>query len=335
MVKTDLILALSRCSFLKTREKQTLAKKLDSLGALTVLSINELQSLTGRPISPDKWTPESLKAAVERDFTVMEAYSISLTAIMSNDFPPQLREIPDPPFSLFYRGALPESDKPLVAMVGTRSPTGEGIRAALRIAGEFGSRGFAVVSGLARGIDAYAHKGNLDAGGKTVAVLASGLDRIYPRSNARLAGRILDEGGCLISEYSPGESPHKYRFPQRNRIISGLSRGILVIEAPEKSGALITADFALEQGRDIVVYEGTLDSSKGAGVGSLYSQGAPAIKSADELLESWGYALLNERSQAPVFGTPSGFPQARGSLPVRVGRQLALDFLNELSLRKQ
>jgi DNA processing protein len=188
---------------------------------------------------------------------------------------------------------------------------------------------------LARGIDAFAHRGCVEALGKSVAVLACGLDRIYPRSNATLAGRLLESGGCVIGEYPPGEEPLKFRFPERNRIIAGLARSVVVIEAPEKSGALITADFALEQGKDLFVFSGTLDSPRGAGTKRLAFDGAPAVSSAREVLASWAYpAQLRGTGNGVNADSPPKDQYARGT-PVRqgpegIGRQLALEFENEL-----
>ena len=209
--------------------------------------------------------PKQLESTVSRDLELLNRYSIGVVSYNSSLYPPLFRELHDPPFSVFYRGSLPDPEKPLAGMVGTRSPSGDGALAAARIGAEFASAGIGVVSGLARGIDAFAHRGNAEAGGSSVAVLACGVERLYPRSNARLGGMLLERGGCILSEYPPGEEPLKYRFPQRNRLISGLSRSLLVVEAPAKSGALITADFALEQGRDVFVFSGSVSSRRGEG----------------------------------------------------------------------
>lgn len=286
MASLDLLLGLTRCG-LAFRQKLTLLKKLDNLQELTVLSIEEISELTGIIPKRAAWLPERLESRVSRDLDLFERYSIGVVSYNSALYPPLLRELHDPPFSVFYRGTLPDPEKPLAGMVGTRNPSGDGALAAARIGGEFASAGVGVVSGLARGIDAFAHRGNAEAGGLTVAVLACGVERFYPRSNARLAGMLLERGGCVLSEYPPEEEPLKYRFPQRNRLISGLSRSVLVVEAPEKSGALITADFALEQGRDVFIYSGTLSSRRGAGTAALLEQGALPVDSAFGILASW------------------------------------------------
>jgi DNA processing protein len=330
-----LLLALARCAFLTCAEKEFLAKKLDNLESLTVRSIEDICLLVRRRITTRAWKPEILADLVENDLRGMERYGIKAVSILDEGYPPLLRELHDPPFVLYWRGTLPDPEKPVAAIVGTRMPTGSGALAAARFGKEFADSGVPVVSGLARGIDAFAHRGCVEALGKSVAVLACGLDRIYPRSNATLAGRLLESGGCVIGEYPPGEEPLKFRFPERNRIIAGLARSVVVIEAPEKSGALITADFALEQGKDLFVFSGTLDSPRGAGTKRLAFDGAPAVSSAREVLASWVYPA---RLRGIDFGAntdiPPRAPCSRGSLarqgPEGIGRQLALEFENEL-----
>lgn len=303
MASLELLLGLVRSS-LRMPQKVELLKKLDNLRALTVLSIDDIRQLTGSPVRRSEWLPSDIEAVVERDLSLMERYSIGTVGYLSSWYPPLLREIPDPPFALFYRGTLPDPEKPLIGVVGTRSPSGDGALAAARFGAELAQAGVAVVSGLARGIDALAHRGNVDGGAPSVAVLACGPDRLYPRSNQRLAGALLARGGCVISEYPPGEAPLKYRFPQRNRIIAGLSRALLVVEAPERSGALITADFALEQGRDVFVCTVALSSRRGAGTAVLHRQGAQAVSGASELLA----ALERPRNRVDV-GSYAGIGQ--------------------------
>lgn len=325
MGKTELILGLARCSFLTCSEKEILAKNLDNLQSLTVLSIEAISAIIGRFVRTRIWNPSLLTELVDRDQEIMRKFGIEWVPILSSIFPPLLREIHDAPFVLFWRGHLPDPERPLVAIVGTRSPSGDGALAAQRLGREFGEMHISVVSGLARGIDAFAHRGNIDGGGSSVAVLACGVDQIYPRSNVCLAARLVDSGGCILSEYSPGEMPLQYRFPQRNRIISGLARSVIVVEAPEKSGALITADFALEQGRDLYIYEGTLDSSRGLGSRKLFEQGAPSLYGSETILESWSYPMKENRSNGISVSTQGE------SFSSSVGKQMAFDFRKELS----
>jgi DNA processing protein len=201
-----------------------------------------------------------------------------------------LRELHDPPTVLFYRGTLPDPELPMAAVVGTREPTGIGLAQAFEFGRSFARSGIPVVSGLARGIDALAHRGALDGGGSTIAVLGSGLDEVYPASNRLLARRIVESGGVLMSEYPPGTAPQKWHFPARNRIIAGLARATVVVEAPDSSGALITAQFALDLGRDLWVGTSCVSSPVGGGGRALAEQGARHARDAREIIEDWGFS---------------------------------------------
>ena len=172
-------------------------------------------------------------------------------------------------------------------------------KAAFSLGLDAGKTGVAVVSGLARGIDAAAHQGNSTGGGPSVAVLGCGIDRVYPVSSMPAAKRLLETGGCIISEYGTGILPLKYNFPERNRIISGIARAVVVVEAPEKSGALITADFALEQGRDLFVHGSCLNTGINGGCRRLKSEGAEEVYGGADILTSWGYVC--ETNRPPVF----------------------------------
>ncbi|MBI9103248.1 MAG: DNA-protecting protein DprA [Spirochaetales bacterium] len=260
------------------------------------LSRHGIESIICRKLK-NSWNLSQWEEAGRRDWEVCHASGIEYTLYTSPDYPPQLREIFDPPLIMYYRGTLPDYDKPMLGVVGTRYPTGRGRNEAFRTGLVMGSRGVAVVSGLARGIDLAAHLGNISSGGRTVAVLAGGLDRVYPQMNEDTARRILKSGGCLLSEYPPGTLPRKYHFPARNRIVSGLSRSVVVIEAPAKSGALITADFAAEQGRDLWVHDVNMESPCGAGGRRLLDDGATLFDKAEEILvEWWDYSLSYEKA---------------------------------------
>jgi DNA processing protein len=202
--------------------------------------------------------------------------------------PSLLRAIYDPPARLFCRGGDEAVlELPMVAVVGARSCSPYGAQVARRLGRELAAAGLVVVSGLARGVDGEAHRGALDAGGLTVAVLGCGVDRDYPASHASLAGRIR-ERGLVVSEYEPGIEPAPWRFPARNRIIAGLSAATIVVEARERSGALITADFALEEGRDVLAVPGEITSSLSAGSNALLKLGAAPCTSVDDVLELFG-----------------------------------------------
>lgn len=281
----SLILALSYCDFLKTHEKLVILKSFSSLKEFSSSSIVDLSMITNRRLNT-KFDLASLEGIVEKALNVLKFYRIRMIMLEDIDFPFQLKEIPDPPFSIFVRGALPDCGFNMLSIVGTRCPTGEGIKMALKIGAECAYLSLPVVSGLARGIDSFSQRGCVEAGGVSIGVLACGVERVYPRTNIRLASKIISSCGCLLSEYPPFTEPLKFRFPQRNRIISGLSKALLVLEAPKKSGALITADFALEQGRDVFVCKDILYSRKNEGALSLYEDGAVAISSVKDIFEN-------------------------------------------------
>lgn len=204
-------------------------------------------------------------------------------------FPQLLASIHDPPVGLFVRGGAPLEvlSQPALAIVGARACSAYGAQVARSLAREAAAAGLVVVSGLARGIDGEAHRGALESGGVTVAVLGCGIDRDYPAGHAELACRIR-ESGLVVSEYAPGVEPAPWRFPARNRIIAGLGRATVVIEARERSGALITADLALEEGREVLACPGEITSALSAGTNALLKLGAPPFTSADDVLQLFG-----------------------------------------------
>ncbi|NJC87154.1 MAG: DNA-protecting protein DprA [Desulfuromonas sp.] len=211
----------------------------------------------------------------------LEALDVWLLSCADADYPLLLRNIPDPPALLYGRGLRRFGEA--LAIVGSRVPTLTGKLAAETLAREMATQGMAVVSGLARGIDAAAHRGALAAGGHTIAVLGCGIDRVYPQENRRLYEQIA-EHGTLLSEYLPGSDPLPGHFPGRNRIISGLSRGTLVIEAAIDSGSLITAELALEQGREVFAVPGSIDRPTSAGPNRLIKDGAHPVTEAGDIL---------------------------------------------------
>jgi DNA processing protein len=205
-------------------------------------------------------------------------------------YPPLLARIPDPPPSLWLRGDAPPAllAEPAVAIVGARACSGYGRSVARSLAGGVAEAGAVVVSGLARGIDGEAHRGALAVAGRTVAVLGCGVDRDYPAAHAQLARAIVASGGLIVSEYEPGVEPAPWRFPARNRIIAGLAAATVVVEARERSGALITADFALEDGREVLVVPGEITSALSAGANALLRQGATPATCVADVLEAVG-----------------------------------------------
>jgi len=205
-------------------------------------------------------------------------------------YPANLREISTPPERLFVRGTMTEDDALAVAIVGSRTATSYGLAVAERLAAELAGRGITVVSGLARGIDSAAHRGALRVGGRTLAVLGSGVDVIYPPENRRLA-REIEGHGALISQFAPGTRPLAGHFPARNRVIAGLSLGVVVVEAAERSGALVTARLALEEGREVMAVPGFPGHPASAGANQLIRDGACLVRQALDVAEELGLAL--------------------------------------------
>jgi DNA processing protein len=243
-------------------------------------------------------------------------------------FPASLNSIFDPPAGLFLRGSggVEVLDRPAVAIVGARACSPYGQHVARTFGRELAAAGLLVVSGLARGVDGEAHRGALDAGGVTVAVLGCGIDRDYPAAHAELARRICADG-LVVSEYAPGVEPAPWRFPARNRIVAGLTQATVVVEAREKSGALITADLALEEGREVFAVPGEITSALSAGVNALLRLGATAATSVDDVLESFGLAGADRT--APPLSPPAEAVLARlGDAPAsadELARAIHLD----------
>jgi DNA processing protein len=212
-------------------------------------------------------------------------------------YPPLLRAIFDPPPVLWLRGARPALDPPAVAVVGSRAGSPYAVAVAEQLATDLAARGIAVVSGLARGVDSAAHRGALAAGGVTIAVLGSGADVVYPREHAPLA-RDIARGGAVVSELVPGTPPQPHFFPMRNRIISGLSRAVVVIEAGERSGSLITARCALDQGRDVLAVPGNVLTGRNRGGHGLLRDGARIVETADDIVEELQLGLAGASPRA-------------------------------------
>lgn len=227
--------------------------------------------------------------------------NIRAITLCDTDYPSKLKGIYDPPIVIYIKGTL-DLNRPMVAMVGSRKASSYGRWAAYQFAKELSLRGVGIVSGLALGIDAVGHRGSLENGGYTLGVLACGLDQYYPASNREL-GEQITEKGCLISEYSPETLPLKHHFPARNRMISGLSDGVVVIEAAEKSGALITVDFALQQGKEVYALPGNINQPQSRGTNLLIREGAkPLLEIAD---------ILHDLEQ--IYGSLAPQPKERAS----------------------
>lgn len=219
----------------------------------------------------------------DKDFEEHSQSGITVLGFGEEGYPRGLTEIYGAPLVLYVRGEIYKEDLYSVAIVGTRNPSHYGVETATRFAGALAERGITIISGFARGIDSAAHWGAIQAKGRTLAVLGCGVDKVYPPENEKLYGEVAAHGG-FISEYPLGTQPLAYNFPQRNRLISGLSLGVLVVEAHEKSGSLITANFALEQGKEVFAIPGRIDSLSSRGTNRLIKSGALLVESPEDLL---------------------------------------------------
>ncbi len=252
---------------------------------------------------------------------------IDLISLRDSRYPELLKTIYDPPPILYLKGTLDQRDALALAVVGTRRMSPYGRKQTTRLAGELAKYGITIVSGLAKGIDGVAHRAALAAGGRTLAVLGGGLLRMYPKEHAGLAEEIA-ENGAVISEYHPLMEPNKGTFPQRNRIVTGMSLGVLVVEAPKKSGAMITARCAYEQGREVFAVPGSLDSENSRGCLQLIADGAKLTESVDDILESLGPLLK------PIV-SPTASPTAPSTIDARLRspRDLQLNEIEEQILQ--
>jgi len=243
---------------------------------------------------------------------------VALITSFEDEYPTRLRTISDPPYLLYSRGNLIKQDELALAVVGSRKATSYGREVTQSLVWELARTGLTIVSGLAYGIDTLAHRAALEAGGRTIAVLASGVDNVTPRVNEDLAREMIDSGrGVVLSEFPLGTSPQPFYFPIRNRLISGLSLGVLVIEAAERSGALITAGCALDQGREVFAVPGSLFSLMSVGTHNLIKQGAKLVQTAQDVLEE-----LDLESKKEIR-------QAREILPESDEEEVILDILKE------
>ncbi len=256
------------------------------MSQLSFLSSQQLKKIL-------QWKDQRFLQAQAKLKEKLKKEAISFVTTESCNYPNKLRDIYDLPYGLFYQGSLPMDDRPGAAIVGARRCSAYGRAMAEELAKELSIRGYEIISGMAKGIDTAAHQGALRAGGTTYAVLGCGVDICYPRENIGLYEEIRTCGG-ILSESAPGTQPLAHLFPARNRMISGLSNLVIVVEAKEKSGSLITSDFALEQGRDIYAVPGRMTDAMSAGCNQLIAQGAGIITSIE--------GLLNDLQELPVSG---------------------------------
>ncbi|MCU0760581.1 MAG: DNA-processing protein DprA [Steroidobacteraceae bacterium] len=264
-----------------------------SIDALVAASPASLEALGLHPATVAALCAPDLRA-LERDLAAIERHGLVLLPATDPAYPPRLAALAAAPPVLWVRGAVASLSAPQLAVVGSRHPTALGRRTAREFAYHFASAGLAITSGLALGIDAASHDGALLAGGRTIAVLGTGLDTMYPTENAALAERIVDGGGTLLSEFPPRTEPRRANFPQRNRLISGLSLGVLVVEAARHSGSLSTARWAGEQGREVFAVPGSIHSPLSKGCHDLIRQGATLVEKADDVVSEFRHVLTQQ-----------------------------------------
>ncbi len=286
----------SLLSYFKTMESAWKASILD-LEKIGLDNTNIAEIIRARSeISPD------------REIEDLEKKSVKIITTKDIGYPCLLKEIYSPPPILFYRGKLPSENDFLIAVVGTRKNSPYGRQITESIVRSLSVKGLVIVSGLALGIDAIAHKATIDSGGKTIAILGSGIEKsnIYPMANRFVAEMIIEKEGCVISEHPPGTPPLKQHFPRRNRIISGISLGVLVIEAPKESGALLTAKNALDQNREVFAVPGNITSQNSEGTNNLIKMGARPVTDANDVLDALNLAQATEylESREVVPETP-------------------------------
>lgn len=269
-------LALRTIPGLGTRTVHHVVKHFGSPQATYMASLTELESCGLSAQTAQQIFAQAGLTEAEQEIESAEKANCTLVHFADARYPHRLREIADPPLVLSTKGDLGVLEEPGIAMVGTRRPSAYGSSVAHRLAADLAQRGIVVISGMARGIDSAAHRGALEAHGKTVAVFGCGIDVLYPAENKRLAERIM-ESGALISEFPLGTSPSPENFPIRNRIISGLALGVVVVEAAEYSGSLITARLALEQDREVFAVPGNITSPQSFGPNMLIKQGAKLV----------------------------------------------------------
>jgi DNA processing protein len=291
--RRDLLIGLSLLPFLTPNRTRLLREFFDPLEDACNAPSSLLQSLLS--VTPEQ--ADVVKNPLKVHRPLIETLRNSVVTLADPDYPRLLLEIIDPPLALHVRGNRAALAGPSVAVVGSRRASPYGVNAAQHLSRDLAKAGLVIVSGLARGIDAAAHQAALEIGGTTVAVLGTGIDRVYPRSNATLA-RAIAASGCIISEFPPGTPPMPENFPIRNRVISGLSLGTLIVEATTRSGSLITARMAAEQGREVMAVPGSIFSANSEGTHRLIQYGAKLVHDCDDILDELP-AQFRRRKETP------------------------------------
>ncbi len=316
---------------LGARGIERLMENFGAIEAIYQASLTELEACQIAPAAAQYIHDGRALAEGEREFQAASLLGIEILTRGDHAYPPLLAEIPDPPFVMYVRGSAAKLQELSIAVVGTRHPTPYGRLMTERLGAGLAQSGLAVVSGLARGIDSLAQKACLDAGGLTIAVLGTGVDVIYPRENTALANAILEKGGVLLSEFALGTPATPQNFPIRNRLISGLSLGVLVVEGGEHSGSRITARLALEQNRDLYAIPGLVTQKQAWLPNHLIREGGKLVRMAEDILEelpTWVKQRLQPLPGSRNTGEPTNVP-ARSSLAEPARRVLSALRLEE------
>ncbi len=285
MTGQEALISLNMVSGLGSIKLRRMQEAFGSSHKILSVSKSELKKIAG---IGDKIAEEIIKAkdnpGLKKELDLVKKHKVKIITINDKDYPKNLKEIYDPPIVLYLKGSLEQDDGLALAIVGSRRASFYGLSIAEKLAGELSGVGLTIISGMARGIDSAAHRGALKAGGRTLAILGSGLSNIYPPENKPLFEKIQTQG-AVISEFPMQMEPLAQNFPRRNRIISGLSIGVVVVEAARNSGAIITADCALEQGREVFAVPGKIDSATSWGTNKLIKQGAKLVEDSQDIIE--------------------------------------------------
>ncbi|HMI36445.1 MAG TPA: DNA-processing protein DprA [Steroidobacteraceae bacterium] len=303
MDELDRWLALARAPGLHLDQLRA-AGALQAPPQLVGLAAAELRA-RGLPAAAAAWLARPERRLLEQDRRWLESAAVALIGCDSERFPPLLAQIASAPVALYVRGDAGVLSSMQLAIVGSRNPTAPGARTARDFAAFLARAGLTITSGLAIGIDAAAHAGALAGKGRTIAVLGSGLDRVYPPENAGLADRIVAQGGALLTEFPPGTAPLRGNFPQRNRLISGLSLGTLVVEAARYSGSLITARLAGTQGREVFAIPGSIHNPLARGCHELLREGAKLVETAADVLSELKIPFTKQDLTEPGGDSPA------------------------------
>ena len=314
MTERDALIAMNRVTGLGAITAKRMAARFGSLAAVFEASESDLLAVAG--IGPDKahqfWS-DLRQMRADDELARAAKKGVRLITWVDPGYPALLKQIADPPLVLYVAGAVEALDRPAVAIIGTRRPTVYGRECARRFGFQLAGAGYTVASGLALGIDTEAHTGAVQAKGVTVAVLGGALDCLFPKENAGLARAMIECGGAVVSEYPFGRQPDRQTFPMRNRIVSGLCKGVLVVEAPLNSGTMITVGQALDQNRNVMAVPGRIDSPASQGCHKLLREGARLVTHADEVIEELQDLIAGMRrtSEAPHAEPGRTVPVAR------------------------